>query len=570
MAEDNSWLPLGWTSEVKLYRNGRKYKCYVDPSHVLKFHSKPDVLRYLNNEELNNPKSQEKNDNSIKPKSQEKHKLNVNCAGKNFVGLPPGWIKEVRVTKKGRSIRKDSYYTDPVSGHIFRSLKDVERYLKTGELGRHAYKPKDKIPITVELGDDKLSELSDNGTNGQISKNQCSKLAEIVKDEEILSFTSRDDHIGLTKHDSDQCCEGALTSINQPQTKSLEQIEGKGESNLHTPVSVPVVGVCPGKILENGVESQGSNGSQRRTNKSNGKKAPDMPRRASKRLAGIELDPAPELKTNKRTRRLATRLSDDAETNSSNKFHDLATPEEHSGKLVLEPTTNEKSGLSIVLPLTSLPVSEKQAGEEEPLPISEEQAGEEEPLQISKKQTGEEESLPISEEKARVEEPASEADMKPGSPLNLSLTDLWTDPCIEFAIKTLTGAIPVGDENKADENPVSSLDLPFGELWTDPCIEFAVKTLTGAIPVGEDLDIQNFFQQHVSSSDSQGVGGGMLPNVDNFSQTDYLSQHFDGVENKQQAPVASKLLHTGNRSFQNSAGTGLHLHVEGRSSGERP
>ncbi|MGV7428864.1 hypothetical protein PJI19_29375, partial [Mycobacterium kansasii] len=71
-----------------------------------------------------------------------------------------------------------------------------------------------------------------------------------------------------------------------------------------------------------------------------------------------------------------------------------------------------------------------------------------------------------------------------------------------------------------------------------------MKTLTGAIPVGEDLDIQNFFQQHVSSSDSQGVSGGMLPNVDNFSQTDYLSQHFDGVENKQQAPVASKLLHT--------------------------
>lgn len=49
------------------------------------------------------------------------------------------------------------YYTDPVSGHIFRSLKDVERYLKTGELGRHAYKPKDKVPISVELGDDKLS-----------------------------------------------------------------------------------------------------------------------------------------------------------------------------------------------------------------------------------------------------------------------------------------------------------------------------------------------------------------------------------------------------------------------------
>lgn len=36
------------------------------------------------------------------------------------------------------------YYTDPVSGYVFRSMKDVTRYLETGELGRLAFKPREK------------------------------------------------------------------------------------------------------------------------------------------------------------------------------------------------------------------------------------------------------------------------------------------------------------------------------------------------------------------------------------------------------------------------------------------
>ncbi|RAL52193.1 hypothetical protein DM860_016042 [Cuscuta australis] len=86
----------------------------------------------------------------------------------------------------------------------------------------------------------------------------------------------------------------------------------------------------------------------------------------------------------------------------------------------------------------------------------------------------------------------------------LMMKDVWMDPCIEFAIKTLTGAIPcMGvEENKADKmTPQSSLsssagnlqscveELPFGGggvLALDPCIEFAAKILTGEIPISVD------------------------------------------------------------------------------------
>ncbi|KAI3808076.1 hypothetical protein L1987_24018 [Smallanthus sonchifolius] len=70
-------------------------------------------------------------------------------------------------------------------------------------------------------------------------------------------------------------------------------------------------------------------------------------------------------------------------------------------------------------------------------------------------------------------------DMQSDSPIHFSMKDLWTYPCIEFAVKTLTGSIPFGDLNK----PENLSPSPLQELWTDPCIEFAVKTLTCAIPV---------------------------------------------------------------------------------------
>ena len=36
------------------------------------------------------------------------------------------------------------YYIDPTNGYIFRSLKDIDRYLLTGKLGRHVTKTKPK------------------------------------------------------------------------------------------------------------------------------------------------------------------------------------------------------------------------------------------------------------------------------------------------------------------------------------------------------------------------------------------------------------------------------------------
>ncbi|KAL6843158.1 hypothetical protein ACP4OV_026871 [Aristida adscensionis] len=56
-------------------------------------------------------------------------------------GLPVGWAREFRPRKTDPS-KNVPYYIDPVSGYEFRSMKDVHRYLQTGDIRQCAMRPK--------------------------------------------------------------------------------------------------------------------------------------------------------------------------------------------------------------------------------------------------------------------------------------------------------------------------------------------------------------------------------------------------------------------------------------------
>ncbi|KAI3899446.1 hypothetical protein MKW92_010144 [Papaver armeniacum] len=87
---------------------------------------------------------------------------------------------------------------------------------------------------------------------------------------------------------------------------------------------------------------------------------------------------------------------------------------------------------------------------------------------------------------------------KPECLMNLPFGDSWPDPCLEFAFKTLTGDPQIlpnesgevqmecgkaihqnRDMEKINDKPECSMSLPFEDIWRDPCLEFAFKTLTG-------------------------------------------------------------------------------------------
>lgn len=219
------WLPRGWNVEVNSTSKGTKYKRYIDPSTGRKFSSKPEILRYLNSNEGNEPASNQtattvetkKNPPVVEPsaaetpqKSEEPPALKATCSkssqketsGKSsqeeksssgskqkkvevvrspVEGLPPGWIKEIKIEKIGSKIRKDPYFTDPVSRYVFRSHPDALRYVETKDPKVCAIKPKkredlkflsDDIPVLEEQ--QSLGKTTEEGTEKKESNTPTS------------------------------------------------------------------------------------------------------------------------------------------------------------------------------------------------------------------------------------------------------------------------------------------------------------------------------------------------------------------------------------------------------------
>lgn len=516
----DDWLPPGWKVEMKLTSTGRKYKCYIHPSRGLKFYSKPEVSRYLNKAPLNDRESIQKK--SIerktpiktmapagKKKSMEKKK---HCIAKKVVfervtaeGLPPGWIKEIKIQKKCGTVRRDAYYTDPVNGYIFRSMKDTLRYLKTGDPGRLAFKPKPRDSGDINLEDDKTyspvvprkQELAGGGARRQITRGQSLKLGKIASDE------------GIPK----PACSGAKvteSSLYLSEAKGSEPIGEKSDDAKNVLDSAPLVEPLAEKQpLENRAKVCGKRKTQPGLCNYRNKKSHDLPRRASKRLAGLEADVTPELKTTNRGSRVAAG---------------------HSGEI--------EAGIAEAEPKTKCSFQPSQK-----LEVL---------LESNSGKTPVEDLVPPEEQAEKVEAENKDKE-KHGCSLSLPLGD---------------GPIPIEhagvaeDENKGAGNPEPPHELPFGDSWTDPCIEFAIKTLTS-----DHLFIEDYFQQQLSSPHAQTNNGSNF-GLGNLQQTDFPFQQYDVAENpapELQAPVQPTFLKDGNVNFPSSGETGGYQPGEDKS-----
>ncbi|CAN6718804.1 unnamed protein product [Malus baccata var. baccata] len=164
------WLPNGWKVELRTRQSGvqvgKEYKCYIDPSGECTFYSKPEVFRYLKTVKRKSSKSGTLTISSKRCMTEKKAVTTVQLAKNVYVekhhveDLPPGWIKEIKVTKYANRFRRDPYYTDPDSGYVFRSKKDVFRYLETGEISKYAFKPKNICNNDLKLVNDEIASSS--------------------------------------------------------------------------------------------------------------------------------------------------------------------------------------------------------------------------------------------------------------------------------------------------------------------------------------------------------------------------------------------------------------------------
>ncbi|XP_052303565.1 methyl-CpG-binding domain-containing protein 13 isoform X5 [Populus trichocarpa] len=714
--KSDDWLPEGWRVEVKVRNSGKKDKFYFPPTGGFRFNSKIEVSRYLNGSH---------------PKSEEKVGSNDQWSSNKVViektvpeGLPLGWTKEIKVTKKGGRIRRDPFYTDPVSGCVFRSMKEAHRYIESGVVGRLAFKRNRKDNYVVELKDDKTcspavaekqdlevnetpspvtgdqslkaceiakheqilnsastgeciivsehtsdqyesvakkQKLEVNRTQSSIISDHSLKSCKIAKDEQTLSLASAGEYTAVSEHTSDQCVSATkkqqLTVDRNPSSiisdQSLKSCEiSKDKQILPSASTGECTAVSKHTLIQCGVgaessssefpEAKGSNRTEEKCDfvrtsfvedpsrgvpedklllevgetrkeikraglrKSKNKNDINLPRRASKRLAGIPLAPTPELKAITRVRRAAV----------------------EPGNEIIASTSEQASCGELDTELNTKNAFDTSKSTERPVESNESKHGIVDMEHAGKAGSGKERNekhecavisspgkLASAEHGGKIET-ANNSGEKPGLPFGLPLEELWQDPCIAFAIKTLTGApvdsdsikvspgssnnefvgmavldehagkedignngnlfIPehargVETSSKADEKPVSPLNLPFADAWSDPCIEFAIKTLTGAIPLDFDV-IQDCLPQQAGSLQQQQSSGFTLPNVGEFCQAEFLCQQFGTSEKpsfNQAAMVGPALPHTKHANLGYSAGPSRRLHSEERSNKRR-
>ncbi|RAL44395.1 hypothetical protein DM860_011672 [Cuscuta australis] len=206
-------IPPGWVTEIKtrVHAYGiRRYSHYVDPVSGYVFRSKKDVMRYVQTGDIekcavrpnkrdsmsgtNNqspeikessgdgvsqsekPTNSEGEEASIKQITDGRGKQpsnivsSVSVEGNLVDGIPPGWVKEIKTTRRGSRIRRDALYVDPVSGYVFSSKKDVMRYVETGDINKCVKRPQ-KRGIVSRTNNETASLLSASSSDKEMGQN---------------------------------------------------------------------------------------------------------------------------------------------------------------------------------------------------------------------------------------------------------------------------------------------------------------------------------------------------------------------------------------------------------------
>nr|CAB3488248.1 unnamed protein product [Digitaria exilis] len=317
-------------------------------------------------------------------------------------GLPDGWFKECRPRKNryGSRIKSDMFYIDPINGYEFRSLKDVYRYLESGDIGQCVGLPnKRKIEDLHTAGDQPDNWLS--VTTPTVDP--CFEIQTGKPSDHTQQDTSNSNTLRNVQREAVQVEASESTSI---QSGLIEHTPGKAESITRTGANV----------------EQKPKEKKRKTKPVKGIATP---LRSSPRLAALKIsqeanNSAPrdepvsthsdithqsEPKQVEKPRRKANssvlpeRKDGTPTASSSEKFQDKYTS-----------VPNEVQGASVPYS-TGDAVCHNAPAEAPVLP----------------QQLGQGEA----------------SDNMPGSTLSSLFRHVWSDPCLVFAFRTLMGDIPV-------------------------------------------------------------------------------------------------------------------------------
>ncbi|CAN1180583.1 Methyl-CpG-binding domain-containing protein 13 [Linum perenne] len=377
------------------------------------------------------PNTEEKEGTGTHKKSYKK----VTYEKEKAEGLPTGWTKEVKLTKKGRKVRRDPYYTDPEGSYTFRSLKDALRYVETGEPGKLAIRRRE--PRCDEDDDEEDEKSPASAKKQKLGTTDDSTNGTSLKASEVLS-----DMPAFKQHGQSS----KVSEVVAPPSDAQAMQDEEADPSL--------------EVIET-MEEEHSTG------KSNNKKKKDvpLPRRSSKRLAPVKLSNETDATVSldsatsvldtqlRRTTLVKQTVNAIEEKNSPPRqleMNHLNTTTSDSRKPASKLNKSKQPSVTVATttgtpplelwedPCIAFAIKTLTGSLDEPDSINNMPPG----STTSKSHPGNEMpggaslNLPTTN---RQPEPVN----APGSPVNMSAAYSWADPCIEFAIKTLTGAIPL-------------------------------------------------------------------------------------------------------------------------------
>ncbi|XP_010482573.1 PREDICTED: methyl-CpG-binding domain-containing protein 13-like isoform X2 [Camelina sativa] len=270
-------------------------------------------------------------------------------------GLPEGWIKKLEITNRSsRKIRRDPFFIDPKSGYIFQSFKDASRYVETGDIGHYARKVKESYTEDDDSGNGKTVYVEKRSADDLLEKEK--KIDTHVRESKPRNLSTSDEHSRKCNMNSDLSIvasqvledlgekEEAKDPIEtQPIVKRVTRSQAKASKNEEVvDLKRKNLSSSNAKSAKESVKSRmRSSARSQEPKKESAMKEEDekgstekritrskakvktkelsnsVARRTSKRLAGIELEPTPELKTRTKVQRIVP--PDEQQTPECNK-----------------------------------------------------------------------------------------------------------------------------------------------------------------------------------------------------------------------------------------------------------
>ncbi|XP_027180255.1 uncharacterized protein LOC113779044 isoform X3 [Coffea eugenioides] len=489
-------LPPGWIKEIRARKQGtRKDPYYIDPVSGYEFRSKKDALRYLEFGDISRcaitPKKRDRNDLKLVEHEvfaqPDGKKLGQALGGGQLFGGQKAendgsFLRSIAAApeaERSQETNADNKSTDAkISTSKVDAVQEMQLCSKEIKCDRAWENPQPKS----ECSKLEMKAVHDIGAVSSITTavSHEQKKPEIESSRETPS-NDRYADTNITTSTVDavvlQIC-SELNNCDRSAGRSHPIVEG---SNLDLEVDVNgAVSSIATALLHEQKHPQEylDTGTQIQPKKSKKRKALSMPPRSSKRLSGQEPEILPNMGLSERALRAAVRKPGQTETNNSSSVQTVTyvsssltqNSEANGGQQHIDTQLQRE----IIADLTSCKVA-----------------------------------LLETEMQNNIEKPLQEQAVQ----------------------EQVVGQVNEAQEEENQRSQDSQFWYPFGDSFSDPCYEFAFKTLTGEIPLEDTLAFPGCFQQQIETSFTEGNANFGLSEIDKpaLFQNDVPS-HFDSVQ----------------------------------------